>query len=594
MSDSKYVSEAPNNFRTQLGYDIFKGKYALAPEETWLQRAQTIVDHVAGTAGGTQTQLMSNEELKDLTHFIHTFKILPGGRTIYYAGRNVKFYSNCFLFRAEEDTREEWGRVIHKASDALMSGGGIGVDYSILRERHALLRRTGGVASGPVPLAEAVNEYGRRVKQGGSRRSAIYASLNWQHGDADEWMYAKDWENMFIPGTDVTYAEGKHNNFDASAPLDFTNMSFNYDNAYLRSLINGVGVDMEDDELEELALSPDWYNIVENAELPAVFLKNTEMAMRNGEPGFSFNFFAKENQTLRNACCEVTSEDDSDMCNLASINMAACATKAEFIRAVELTAKLLVCVTVRGELPTEKSRLVRERNRRLGVGLMGVHEWLIQRGHPYAMNDDLRSWLKIYRDESRRAAVEHTDRFYLSRPVAFRAIAPTGTIGTMAGTTTGIEPMYATAMKRRYLEPDRESGLEVRKFQYVIDPSVKAVLEQAGISSDNVDTAAKLAETPERRIQFQADVQDYVDMAISSTLNLPSWGSEHNNADRVEHFARTIAKYAPRLRGLTMYPDGARGGQPLVPVPLEEALGKEGVAYEETSELSCKSGVCGI
>jgi ribonucleoside-diphosphate reductase alpha chain len=98
----------------------------------------------------------------------------------------------------------------------------------------------------------------------------------------------------------------------------------------------------------------------------------------------------------------------------------------------------------------------------------------------------------------------------------------------------------------------------------------------------------------ERRLKFQADVQDYVDMSISSTINLPSWGSEGNNEDRVMEFAHVLAKYAPRLRGFTCYPDGARGGQPLTMCSYKEATKHKGVVFEENSETVCASGVCGI
>ena len=57
-------------------------------------------------------------------------------------------------------------------------------------------------------------------------------------------------------------------------------------------------------------------------------------------------------------------------------------------------------------------------------------------------------------------------------------------------------------------------------------------------------------------LNFQADVQDYVDMSISSTINLPSWGSKNNNEDTVKDFSNTLASYAHRLRGFTAYPDG--------------------------------------
>ena len=81
-------------------------------------------------------------------------------------------------------------------------------------------------------------------------------------------------------------------------------------------------------------------------------------------------------------------------------------------------------------------------------------------------------------------------------------------------------------------------------------------------------------------------------MSISSTINLPAWGSDLNNDDRVGEFAGILAKYAHRLRGFTCYPDGARGGQPLEAVSYKEAMKHKGVVYEENDQ--CKGGVCGL
>ena len=92
-----------------------------------------------------------------------------------------------------------------------------------------------------------------------------------------------------------------------------------------------------------------------------------------------------------------------------------------------------MCGTLRAYLPYEKVYKVREKNRRLGLGLMGIHEWLLKRGYGYEVTPELHQWLKVYEDESERSAIEHCDRLYISRPVAFRAIAPTGTIGILAG-----------------------------------------------------------------------------------------------------------------------------------------------------------------
>jgi ribonucleoside-diphosphate reductase alpha chain len=222
---------------------------------------------------------------------------------------------------------------------------------------------------------------------------------------------------------------------------------------------------------------------------------------------------------------------------------------------------------------------------------MGIHEWLLQRGQKYEVTDELRTWLEAYRTESERSANEHCDRFYISRPVAYRAIAPTGTIGILASTTTGIEPLFAVAYKRRYLVDGTKW-----KYEYVVDATADRLIKDYGLKPDQIDTAYKLSNDYERRIAFQADVQDYVDMSISSTINLPAWGSRGNDETRVQHFAETLAKYAPRLRGFTCYPDGSRGGQPITECEYQTAVENKGVVYEEhdVCDITGHGGSCGV
>jgi ribonucleoside-diphosphate reductase alpha chain len=310
---------------------------------------------------------------------------------------------------------------------------------------------------------------------------------------------------------------------------------------------------------------------------------------KTGEPGHSYNFYENEEDTLRNACCEFTSEDDSDVCNLGSINFANIQSIRDLRDVVNLASKFLICGTLRGDVPYDKVVDVREANRKIGLGLMGVHEWLLKKNSVYGMTNELRSWLEVYRDESERAANEHCDRFFLNRPKKYRAVAPAGTIGILAGTTTGIEPLYAVAYKRGCIE-----GGVTHTYEYVIDGTARTIIDNFGVNAESIETAGDLAKDPVRRIAFQADVQDYVDMAISSTLNLPEWGSEFNNEDTVVTIGDALAHYAQRLRGITVYPDGARGGQPLTEVPYSEAVGKEGVVYEANEESACSGGICGI
>jgi ribonucleoside-diphosphate reductase alpha chain len=112
-----------------------------------------------------------------------------------------------------------------------------------------------------------------------------------------------------------------------------------------------------------------------------------------------------------------------------------------------------------------------------------------------------------------------------------------------------------------------------------------------GIKVEDIKDSYDL--TFKQRVKFQADVQNYVDMSISSTCNLPAWGSEANNENNYEKNANVLLKYAKRLRGFTVYPDGSRGGQPLTRVSLDEALKDEGTVFEET-ERECLNGVCGV
>ena len=103
-----------------------------------------------------------------------------------------------------------------------------------------------------------------------------------------------------------------------------------------------------------------------------MFIENVHQAMRTAEPGFSFNFFDKEDETLRNACTEVTSADDNDVCNLGSINMGRVENIREMAEIVELATKFLICGTLKAKLPYDKVELTRAKNRRLELGLMGL------------------------------------------------------------------------------------------------------------------------------------------------------------------------------------------------------------------------------
>ncbi len=558
-----YNSNENPMFRSKFSEDIFRQKYAHEDCHTWADLSRTLVKDVCG-------EYFSPDEVDELTQIITDLKFIPGGRYLYYAGRPNKFFNNCYLLKAEEDSREDWANLSWKTESCLMTGGGIGVDYSVYRPSGSGLKKTGGIASGPIPKMQMINEIGRRVMQGGSRRSAIYASLNWQHRDAEDFLHAKNWHEMPVGNSGLTLAQIKEQDFNFPAPLDMTNVSLNYDT--------------------------DWiYSFWENGNVGDIFRENVKQALSTAEPGFSFNFFDKEDETLRNACTEVTSADDSDVCNLGSLNLGRIETLTEFNNVCELATKFLICGTLKAKLPYDRIEEVREKNRRLGLGLMGVHEWLIKRGYKYEVTPELHQWLSVYRGVSDNTSRCFANHLSISTPVANRAVAPTGSIGILAGTSTGVEPIFAVSYRRRYLK-----GQKRWHYQYVVDSAAQEIMDLYGTNPDKIESAIDLAEDYERRIAFQADVQDYVDMAISSTINLPAWGSKLNNEDTVDKFADTLASYAHRLRGFTVYPNGCRGGQPLTRVPYADAVDKLGEEFEEGVEahdicnITQRGGSCGV
>lgn len=540
-----------------LATDVINHKYAQFPtkehQQTWPEIARRVGESVMASVNAPRSLI------EELIYRITIRQIIPGGRYLYAAGRDYHQVQNCLLLRAD-DSREGWADIMHKASMALMSGAGIGIEYSPVRPKGSLIRRTGGLATGPTALMQMVNEAGRHIMQGGSRRSAIWAGLGWDHPDVQEFISMKNWS------PEVRNLKTKDFNFPAT--MDGTNISVRLDDNFFTAYHDPANS--------------------QHAMAKQVYWSTLKQMLKTGEPGFSIDTGENNGETLRNACTEVTSVDDSDICNLGSINMARIHTLEDMAACVEVATALLVAGTEYSDVPYDKVADIRVKNRRLGLGLMGLHEWMLLHGKKYGPDDDLAQYMAIYAS-STRIAHDWEHRWSLSESIKTRAIAPTGTIGIAAETTTGIEPVFCVAYKRRYLKGD------VWHYQYVIESVAKRLIEENGIRPDEIEDAYSLAEQPERRIAFQAWLQQYVDHGISSTLNLPQWGSEANNENKVQAFGNMLIKYLPKLRGITCYPDGARGGQPLTAVKYTTAIKHVGDIFVEAADICdiSKGGSCG-
>lgn len=529
-----------------FAHTIMEQKYSHTKKdgslEGWDNIAYRVSKHVLKSVHAPQSQI-------DRTcHIISQRKFIPGGRYLAATGRSFHQVNNCILLRAE-DSREGWAETMHKSTLSLMTGAGLGTDYSIVRREGAAIRKTGGVSTGPIALMQMVNEAGRYIKQGGSRRAAIWAGLKWSHADIHKFITLKNWAQ------EVRDLKSKDYNFPAT--LDGTNISVLLDDEFFK------------------AFSDDKHSL--NSQAQSVYWTTVRQMLKTGEPGFSIDTGKNSKETLRNACTEICSEDDSDICNLGSINLARIESLEEMKDVVELAIAFLLAGTVYSDVPYARIDQVRSKNRRLGLGLMGLHEWLLRHGKKYGSDPELGSYLEIYA-KSGQLVKPFADKWDLSNPIKTRAIAPVGTIGIIGETTTGIEPIFCAAYKRRYLKGS------VWNYQYVIDPTAKKLVD-GGISPDDIEDAYVLAENVERRIAFQSWVQKYVDHSISSTINLPAWGSELNNENTVQDFGKTLMKYLPSLRGVTVYPDGARPGQPINPVKFSTAVKHVGEVLIETGDI---------
>ncbi len=554
-------------FDTTFAHSVAHDKYMAPHGEThWSQLAQRVVHHPMQALQDRRKSLFSranyDAEKEVLFDLVNKRHFIPGGRYLYATGNELHQTQNCLLLRAE-DTREGWASLSWQSEMALLTGAGIGVYYGDIREEGALIRRTGGVASGPIPKAVAINELGRAAVQGGNRRSAIWAGLLWSHPDCEKFIRSKDWPQWL--------RDAKDKDPSVAAPLDMTNISVCLDDHFFDAY--------HDPRHPRHALAH------------RIYRKTVDKMVTTGEPGFSVDLGARSNEKLRNACTEIVSEDDSDVCNLGGLVLSRFNDPQQFGAAVRHAVLFLTAGTVYSDLPYTKVAEVRDKNRRLGLDLMGIHEFLLMRGLKYG-SDDAFEALEPFMEEYDRAleyAHEWQHEADLSLSVAATAGSPTGTRGIVAESTTSWEPVTAAAYMR-IVRHSNGSG-ERREIHYVVDPTVARLVRQGYLDpAKPVEDSYSLAFDVERRLQQQAYAQSHTDQAISMTINLPE---PIRQKGQQWALGDTLIKYLPQLRGITMYPNGARAGQPITPVTVEEALSHGDVAIWEDEE-KCASGSCGL
>lgn len=551
-------------FESEFAHTVFKGKYPFTPDEEWEGCASRVGSNVfTGLHNAPRGhRIVSDDQLLDgIIGGIAQRDFIPGGRYLYGSGRPFHQVNNCLLLRAE-DSREGWGKLKEHTMLALMTGAGIGVYYGDVREMNAPIKRTGGVSSGPVALMRSVNEDGRAAVQGGDRRCAVWAGLPWWHPDIFDFIKVKDWPKWL--------RDQKDKDWSVAAPMDSTNISVCLDDEFFEAYHDVTHA--------------------QHAHAQKVYWTTINKMVTTGEPGFSIDLGAKRDEVLRNACTEITSSDDSDVCNLGSLVLPRFEKPVDFGKAVRSAVLFLTAGSLYSDVSYDKVAEVREKNRRLGLGLIGVHEFCLRHGVKYGTDDSF-AVLEPYMQEYDRAleyAWDWQDKLGISRSVAATAVAPNGTIGIVAESTPSGDPLFSAARLRVVITASPAG--DVHTEHVVVDPVAKRLVEE-GIDPDTIEDAYSLALYPERRLAMQAYLQSHVDQAVSSTVNLP-----YVMEDKTEQksFGNTLMDYLPKLRGVTAYPDGARAGQPLKACDLRWALEHEGQTRIEGIEETCREGICGV
>ncbi len=548
------------------------GQVSEAPEDMCWRVASAIADAEA-TWGKTQEQV--HEVASRFYDLMVDGYFQPNSPTLMNAGKdNGLQYSACFVLPVG-DSMDEIFEAVKRAAIIHKSGGGTGFAFSRLRSKDTLVSSTGGKASGPVSFLRVFNGATEAVKQGGTRRGANMGILKVDHPDILEFIHCK--------------LDGGIANF---------NISVTATDPFMQALEKDGEYDLVD---------PHTRQPTGRLRAREVFDRIVDAAWRTGDPGLVF--IDRVNRSAANPVPELEMIEatnpcgeqplaPNDACNLGSINLdkfarpedpAAPIAWDELERVVRLSVRFLDDVIQVNPYPLDEIKDEVHANRRIGLGVMGWADLLIQLGIPYdseaalELGDKIMEFItSIGRDESARLAEERgpfpnwpQSIYRDGRPVrnsTVTTIAPTGTISIIAGCSSGIEPLFAVAFSHivgdrhlTFVNPHFETVARRRGF-YSPELMDKVARDGTlhGISEVPEDvkrvfvTAHEIE--PEWHVRMQAAFQRHTDNGVSKTINLPRTASVEDVAN-----AYRLA-YELGCLGITVFRDGcksAHGGQVL-------------------------------